>query len=166
MRDQAIRAAGAAAAVAYAALIGWLFVSQPATMAEFTGGLTSSIGAYGVDEVAFGDGLRFFHNDQFVEARSAFARADPAMRDGLTQFYVAYSYYRQGWGRLAHDDELYTQGLAAIDRAIAVANGGRITVNDDRLGMQSADELRAELVAGLTRDVSDLNPLRMFRERK
>lgn len=166
MRDRAIRAAGAATAVAYAALIAWLTVSQPRTMAEVTGSLTASIGVYRVDAVAFDDGLRFFRNDQFVEARAAFARADPAMRDPVTQFYTAYSYYRQGWGRLSHDDELYTQGLAALDRAIAIAPGGRIAVDDETLGIRSADELRAELSAGLTRELDDLNPFRVFRERK
>jgi hypothetical protein len=32
--------------------------------------------------------------------------------------------------------------------------------------MKSADELKAELEAGLRRDVSDLNPLRIFQGRK
>jgi hypothetical protein len=32
--------------------------------------------------------------------------------------------------------------------------------------LRSADELRAELQSGLTRDSSDLNPMRVFRERK
>lgn len=166
MRVRAIRAIGAVTAMAYAALIAWLVLSQPRTIAEVTGGLTASIGAYRVDEAGFADGLRFFRNDQFVEARAAFARADPAMRDARTQFYIAYSYYRQGWGRLSHDDELYTQGLAAIDRAIAVAPGGRIVVDDEMLGLRSADELRAELQAGLTRELEDFNPFRVLRERK
>ena len=74
MRDRAIRAAGAATAVAYAAFIGWLLLSQPRTMAEVTGGLTASVGVYRVDAVAFDDGLTFFRNDQFVEARAAFRR--------------------------------------------------------------------------------------------
>jgi hypothetical protein len=32
--------------------------------------------------------------------------------------------------------------------------------------IRTADELRAELEAGLRQDGSDLNPLRIFRERK
>jgi hypothetical protein len=39
-------------------------------------------------------------------------------------------------------------------------------VNDETLQMRSADELRTELEAGLTRDASDLNPLRLLQERK
>ena len=78
----------------------------------------------------------------------AFARADPALRDARTQFYIAYSYYRQGWGRLYHDDRLYTEGLDAIDRAMALAPGGRLVVDDPDLAMQTAEELKAELEAG------------------
>lgn len=166
MRDSAIRIVGAVAAGAYALFIGWVSVSQPRSMAEVTGGLTASIGAYRIDEVAFDDGLAFFRADKFVEARAAFARADPAMRDPLTQFYVAYSYYRQGWGRLSSDDDLFRQGIAAVDRARAVAPDGRIIVDDETLGLRTADELRAELEAGITREMSDFNPLRVLRERK
>jgi hypothetical protein len=96
----------------------------------------------------------------------AFARADPAVRDRRTQFYTAYSYYRQGWGRLYHDDQLYTEGLQAIDRAIALAPGSRLVVDDPDLQMHTAEELKAELEAGLRRDASDLNPMRLFEVRK
>lgn len=161
-----IRVAGLALTMVYAAVILWLYGSQPRTMAEVTGGLTSSIGAYRVDDQARADGLAFFRKDQFVEARAAFARADPARRDPAVQFYVAYSYYRQGWGRLYNDDALFKQGLEAVDRAIAVAPDNRIVVDDPDLGIRTADELRAELERGLTRDASDLNPLRLLRERK
>jgi hypothetical protein len=39
-------------------------------------------------------------------------------------------------------------------------------VDDPDLQMRSADELRAELEAGLERDASDFNPLRVLRPRK
>jgi hypothetical protein len=39
-------------------------------------------------------------------------------------------------------------------------------VDDERLGLRTADELRAELEAGLTREWSDLNPLRILEPRK
>jgi len=96
----------------------------------------------------------------------AFARADPAQRDARTQFYVAYSFYRQGWGRLYNDDRLFRQGVEAVDRAIAVAPGNRLYVEDDTLGLQSAEELKAELERGLRRDLSDLNPRRLVEPRK
>lgn len=161
-----IRIAGLVMTLAYGGLIVWLYGTQPQTMAEVTGGLTASIGAYTVDEQSRADGLAFFRNDQFVEARAAFDRADPARRDPTIQFYVAYCFYRQGWGRLYSDDALFKQGLEAVDRAISVAPGNRIVVDDPDLGLRSADELRAELQRGLTHELSDYNPLRIFRERK
>jgi tetratricopeptide (TPR) repeat protein len=161
-----VRAAGLALSLVYAGVIVWLYSAQPQTMAEVTGGLAAGIGAYRIDDRAFADGLAFFRKDQFEEARAAFERADPAQRDGRTQFYIAYSYYRQGWGRMYHDDELFKKGLERIDRAIAAAPDHRIVVDDENLGMRSADELKAELERGLRREAEDFNPLKLFRERK
>jgi hypothetical protein len=39
-------------------------------------------------------------------------------------------------------------------------------VDDEGLQMHSADELKAELEAGLRRDASDFNPARLVRPRK
>lgn len=108
----------------------------------------------------------FFRRDEFPAARAALERADPAQQDPRTQFYIAYSYYRQGWGRLYQDDALFAQGLETLTRAMARAPRGRIVVDDENLGMRSADELKAELEAGLRRDASDFNPLQIFRQRK
>ena len=166
MTHALVRGLGLVIVAIYAGFIAWLYAVQPRTMAEVRGGLSASVGAYRIDQVAFDDGLRFFHNDQFVEARAAFARADPATRDARTQFYVAYSYYRQGWNRTHHDDELFRAGLATINAAIAAAPGGRLVVEDPRLSMHQADELKAELEAGLTTDASDFDPRRFLRPRK
>jgi hypothetical protein len=135
-------------------------------VADITGGLAASVGAYAVDRQAFEDGLALFRRDAFEAARAAFTRADPAARDPRTQFYVAYSYYRQGWGRVYNDDALFAAGLEAVDRAIALAPGGRIVVDDADLQMKTADELKAEMEASLRRDAADLNPGRLFRGRK
>jgi hypothetical protein len=161
MRPSIVRAAGLGGTLLYAALIAWLYATQPQTVAEVTGGLTATIGAYRID-----DGLGYFRNDQFVESRAALTRADPAQRDARTQFYIAYTYYRQGWGRIYSDDALFKEGLQAVDRAIALAPGERLVVDDPQLGIDTADELRAELQRGLTRDASDLNPMRLFRPRR
>jgi hypothetical protein len=166
MRESVVRGGGVALAIVYATAIAWLFARQPQTIAQVTGGLAATVGAYRIDQQAFDDGLRFFRADQFVEARAAFARADAAERDARTQFYTAYSYYRQGWGRVYNDDALFTQGLKAVDKAIALAPGGRLVVDDQNLQMHSADELRAELQRGITREAADFNPLKLFRSRK
>ena len=166
MREQIVRAAGLAVAIAYAFAISWTYVRQPQTMAQVTGGLAAGIGAYRIDAQAFADGLAFFRKNQFVEARAAFARADPAGQDARTQFYAAYSYYREGWGRVYSDDVLFRAGLKRVDLAIALSPSGRLVVEDPELQMRSADELRAELEAGLRRDASDFNPRRVMRRRK
>jgi len=166
MGETTTRALGLMLVVAYATVIGWLFARQPQTIGQLTGGLTSVVGAYNIDDQAFTDALRFFRNDQFVEARLAFERADPAVRDARTQFYIAYSYYRQGWGRLYHDDRLYAEGLKAIDRAMALAPAGRLVVDDPTLGLHTGEEMKAELEAGQRRELSDFNPMRVFRARK
>lgn len=161
-----LRIGGLLASIAYATFVVWLYMSQPQTVAQVTGGMAAGIGAYSVDAQATADGLAFFRRDAFPEARAAFSRADPARRDARTQFYIAYSYYREGWGRVYNDDRLFHQGIEAVDRAIALAPNHRLVVNDPNLGMQSADELKAELERGVTRDASDFNPLKVFRSRK
>ena len=165
-REPLVRGIGLFASMAYAAAIGWLFVNQPQTVAQATGGLASIVGGYSIDQEAFADGLRFFRKDEFIEARSAFGRADPAERDARTQFYIAYAYYREGWGHIYDDRALFAKGLAAVDKAIALAPGGRIIVEDPDLGMRSGDELRAELQRGIDPGAAALNPLRVLRTRK
>lgn len=166
MHDGMVRGIGLTAAVVYASFIGWLYVQQPQSAAEMTGGLSASIGAYRVDPQAFEDGIAFFRAEQFAAARTAFERADPARQDARTQFYIAYSYYREGWGRVYQDNELFAQGLEAVNRAMALAPGGRIRIDDEDLQMRSGEELKAELDAGLRRDASDFNPARILRPRK
>ena len=166
MREEFVRGGGLVLTIAYASVIVWTYAQQPRTLSQVTGGLASTVGAYRVDQQAFADGLAFFRSDRFEEARAALSRADPAERDAVTRFYIAYSYYRQGWGRVYSDDELFAQGLKQVDLAIALAPAGRLVVDDPELQMHTADELRAELAAGLRRDASDFDPRRLFRERK
>lgn len=150
----------------YAAFIVWLYATGPATMAEVTGGVAAGFNAYRADEASFQQGLQLFRADKFEAARTAFDRSDPAKRDARVQFYVAYSYYRQGWGRFWSDDALFRKGLEALDRAVKADPSGRVAVNDGNLGMTTSDELRAELEDGIRRDASDYNPLRVTRKRK
>jgi hypothetical protein len=166
MKRTAVRALGLLVTALYAGFIAWVYANQPKTVEQLKGGIASTVGAYQIDRDSFNQGMQFFRNDRFEEARSAFARADPARLDATTQFYVAYSYYRQGWGRMYNDDALFEKGLEAVEHAIAVAPGGRLDVPDPSIDMRTADELRAELQRGLTRDASDLNPMRLLAKRK
>ena len=165
MSATALRVAGLVVTLLYAGAIVRVYVGQPATVPEVTGSLTSSLGAYRIDQARLDAGLRFFRQDQFVEARDALAQADPARRDPRVQFYVAYSYLRQGWGRLYSDDALYRAGKATLAHAREVAPGGTITVDDPSLKIHTAEELDAEFERGTRLELSDLNPTRLLRER-
>lgn len=149
----------------YAGVIVRVYVRQPASLPEVTGSLTASVGAYRVDQARFDAGLSFFRSGQYVEARDAFAQADPARQDPRAQFYVAYAYLRQGWGRVYADDALYRAGQAALVHARSLAPGGSIRIDDPDLRLRTSEELAAEFERGLTRELSDFNPARVFRER-
>jgi hypothetical protein len=157
--------AGLVLSLVYAAAIVRVYVRQPATLPEVTGSLTSSVGAYRIDQARFDTGLAYFRQDQFVEARDAFAQADPARQDATVQFYVAYAFLRQGWGRVYADDGLFRAGEATLAHARSLSPGGAIAVDDPNLRLHTAEEMAAEFQRGLTRDLSDLNPVRVFRER-
>jgi tetratricopeptide (TPR) repeat protein len=165
-RETLVRIAGFVVSVAAAGLLGWLLATQPPTMVDLRGGLAAGVGLYRIDQATFQEGLRYFRDDRFREARLAFARADPAARDATTQFYVAYSFYRQGWGRFYNDDTLFREALKALDRAVEVAPAGRVAVDDATLGLPASDALRAELERGLTFELSDLNPMRVTHKRQ
>ena len=57
-------------------------------------------------------------------------------------------------------------GLEAVDRAIALAPHGNLREDDPGLQMHTADELRAELQAGVRREWSNMSPLGFFKARK
>jgi hypothetical protein len=166
MRESVVRGFGLTVSLAGAAGVVWVYMTQPQTMAQVSGGLSAIVGAYTIDQQSFDDGLRFFRAGRYPEARAALGRADRAQRDARTQFYIAYAFYREGWGRVYNDDRLFRQGLAAVDLAITLAPNGRLVVDDPDLQMHSADELRAELQRGLSVEAADFNPLRVFGKRK
>lgn len=166
MRHRLIQWVGIAWTLLYAALVVWLYAAAPQSIAEVTTQASVAAGTYEVDRARFDAGRELFLREQYRAARGEWERADPARRDARTQFYVAYSFYREGWGRVYNDDALFRQGLEAANLAISLANGGPLTVEDTELKMQTAAELKAELESGLERTSDDFNPFKVFRERK
>jgi tetratricopeptide (TPR) repeat protein len=166
MRHRLIQWGGIAWTILYAALVVWLYAAAPQSMAEVRTQASVAAGTYEVDRARFDAARELFRREQYAAARVEWERADPARRDPRTQFYVAYSFYRQGWGRVYSDDALYRQGLDTIDRAIALSPDAPLNVEDPELKIHSAAELRAEFEHGLERTADDFNPLKVFRERK
>ena len=164
MKDKYILVLSIVLVVAGLVLVVFLYSTEPRTFAEVTTRGQVVLGTYEVDQTLFDKGLANFDRDEFVAARAAFERADPERRDARTQFYIAYAYYRQGWGRFSNDDDLFKSGLEAVNRSIAADPNFRST--DQGLGLRSPVELRNELEEGLKITASDFNPMRLTRERK
>jgi hypothetical protein len=165
MRTALVQALGIAITVAYGAFVTWLYATQPRTFQEVAAGAQVAAGVYEVDPGRFRQGLELFRREQFRAARDEWSRADPVQRDPRTQFYIAYSFYREGWGRFHHNDALYRQGLEAVERAIALSQGTYV-VDDPSLPMRTAAELKAELQKGIEKTWSDFNPMRALEPRK
>jgi tetratricopeptide (TPR) repeat protein len=166
MRTTLAQVLGIVATLSYGALIAWLYATQPRSLEEVRTGAQVAAGTYQVDQARFQSGLALFRRGDYRAARDEWGRADPAQRDARTQFYLAYAYYREGWGRFHHDDALYRQGLDAVRRALALSPQGTLRAADADLKLQTPAELKAELERGLELTMSDLNPLRVLEERK
>ena len=122
-------------------------------------------GTYQVDQQKFGRGVTYFRTGDYANSRAEFDEADPEKRDGKTQFYIAYCFYRQGWGRFSSDDELFKRGMEAADRAQTLL-GAEFVSDDDDLKLKTPAALRNELEDGLRVTPDDFNPLRALNERK
>jgi hypothetical protein len=147
-------------------LIIWIYATEPRTFHEVATGAQVAAGTYEIDQARFDSALALFRHEQFRAARDEWEHADPAHRDARTQFYIAYAFYREGWGRLYSDDALFKQGLEAITRAINLSPNGTLNVDDPDLQMHTAAELKSELEQGTERTISDFNPLKVLRTRK
>ena len=165
MQSRIIQLAGLAFTIAYAAFIVWTYATEPRTFKEVTTSAEVAAGTYEINQEKFNSGLALFRREQFRAARDQWQSADPAQSDPTTQFYIAYSFYREGWGRVYYDQDLFKQGLDAVSRAIALSPTP-LTVDDENLQMHTAAELKAELEQGTERSLGDVNPLKVLRTRK
>jgi len=156
---------GLVLSVLYAVAIIWLYATEPRTFREVAIGAQVAAGTYQVDQEKFNTALALFRREQFRAARDEWQRADSAQSDPKTQFYIGYSFYREGWGRVYNDQTLFKQGLEAVDRAIALSPT-TLTVDDQNLQLHTAAELKTELEQGIERSWADVNPLKVLRTRK
>ena len=156
-------------------LIVWLYVAAPKSLTELPSKAQSTIdraatttqiltNTYEIDQTKFNDGLEAFRADNFVAARDNFAKADAEKRDAKTQFYTAYSFYRQGFGKIYNDDALFKQGLEYTNQVILLDKNFKS--DDANLQMQTPAELKNELEEGLKITAGDFNPLKVLRARK
>ena len=166
MQPRFIQIAGIIWTLLYAGVIVWLYATEPRSFKEVATGAQVATGTYQVDQQKFEAALALFRREQFRAARDEWLGADPAQKDPRTQFYIGYACYREGWGRVYYDNALFKQGVEAVNRAISLAPHGVLIVDDPNLQMHSAAELKAELEQGTETGWKDLNPLKLFRQRK
>jgi tetratricopeptide (TPR) repeat protein len=165
MQQRFIQIIGLVLSAIYATAIIWIYATEPRSFREVATVAQVAAGTYQVDQEKFTAALTLFRRDQFRAARDEWQRADSAQSDPKTQFYIAYSFYREGWGRVYYDQDLFKQGLEAVNRAIALSPTP-LTVDDENLQMHTAAELKAELEQGTERSWGDVNPLKILRTRK
>ena len=166
MQSRIIQISGLTLTIAYAVFIVWIYATEPRTFNEVATSAEVAAGTYQINQEKFNAALDLFRREQFRAARDEWQRADPAQGDARTQFYIAYSFYREGWGRLYNDQQLFKQGLEAVNRALGLASVSPFTVDDQNLAMHSPAELKVELEQGTERSWSDVNPLKVLRTRK
>lgn len=166
MQQRIIQVSGLVWTLIYASFIVWIYATEPRSFKEVATNSQVAAGTYEINPERFNNGLALFRRDQFRAARDEWAAADPAQKDPRTQFYVAYAWYREGWGRVYYDNAFFKQGLEAVNRAISLAPNGMLTVDDPDLQMHTAAELKTELEQGTETSWKDLNPLKLFRQRK
>ena len=175
MNEKNIQISGIFVAAFYAFFIAWLYIAEPKSLDELpakaqttidnvTTKTQVAIGTYEVDRAKFDEGLKAFRADNFIVARDNFERADTEKRDAKTQFYVAYSYYRQGFGKISNDDVLFKQGSEQTNRVIAL--DASYKSDDANLQLKTPIELKNEFEEGLKVTAGDFNPFKVLRERK
>lgn len=175
MKEKYIQALGILMTALYAVFVVFLYWAEPKTLEEVSTKAKTTIenvstkgqviiGTYEIDQAKFDEGLAAFRQDNFLVARDRFEKADPEKRDAKVQYYVAYSYYRQGWGRVSNDDTLFKQGLDQVNKVILL--DGDFRTADDNLQIKTPVELKNEFEEGLKVTAGDFNPLKVFNERK
>ena len=175
MKEKYIQILGIAVTAVYGIFVVFLYATEPRSLEELTTKAVETVqnaatkgqvitGTYEVDRAKFGEGLAAFRQENYPLARDAFAKADPERRDPNVQFYIAYSFYRQGWGRVTNDDALFRQALETLERVTFLDKDFRST--DQNLMLRTPAELKNELEEGLRVTADDFNPLKVLRERK
>ncbi len=175
MKEKHIQVLGIALTLFYGVFVVWLYWAAPKNIGEVSTKAKETVekatstaqvitNTYEVDKAKFAEGLKAFRQHNFVLARDLFERADTEKRDANTRFYIAYTFYRQGWGRFSNDDELFQKGLEQVTLARKLDKDFRS--KDSDLKLQTPVELQNEIKEGLRVTAGDFNPLKLARERK
>jgi isopenicillin N synthase-like dioxygenase len=161
MKEKHIQIFSIVLSIIYAIFIVWIYAYEPKSFNEAVTKATVTVGTYQIDKAKFDEGLRLFRAENYPAARELFNQADSEKRDSRTQFYLAYSFYRQGWGRISNNNQLFQAGLETLNRVEPT-----FKADDENLQLKTPAELRNEFAEGIKVTADDFNPLKVLRERK
>ena len=175
MKEKYIQILGIAVMAGYGLFVAFLYAAEPRSLEDLTAKAVETVqnaatkgqvitGTYEIDRAKLDQGLAAFRQENYPLARDAFAKADPERRDANVQFYIAYSFYRQGWGRVTNDDAMFRHALETLERVAFINKDFRSA--DPDLMLRTPAELKNELEEGLRVTADDFNPLKVLRERK
>jgi hypothetical protein len=102
-----VQITGLVIALLYGLGVIWLYVRQPRSLQELKTQVAVEANVYRIKQENFDEGVKQFNNGQYKIAIEQFEIADSAQGDPATQFYIAYSYYLLGRGKLYDDDLMF-----------------------------------------------------------
>jgi tetratricopeptide (TPR) repeat protein len=149
----------------YGFIIVWLYVHQPQSLSELKVQASVQANVYHVNEPNFDEAIKEFDSGDYNSAIGQFKLADPAQKDPASQYYVAYSYYLLGRGRIFNDEDMFNKAIEAVNRCLDNAPDHIFQLDRADLEIKNADTLRQKLVEGLKHTLPSLNPLNWFNKK-
>jgi len=160
-----IQITGLVITIIYASFIAWLYVRRPASLAELKTQAIVQANVYHINQPNFDEAMKDFDACDYNSAVGQLNLADPAQKDSTTQYYIAYSYYLLGRGRIFNDEDLFNKAIEADIRCLDNTPNHIFEIDRADLEIKNADTLRQKLIYGLKHTTSSLNPLNWFKKR-
>src|SRR5262249_9180990 len=113
-----IEVLGLATSVLYASFIVWVYARRPQSLAELKTQASIQANVYHINQQNFDEAIKEFDTGDYNSAIGQLKLADPAQKDPTSQYYIAYSYYLLGRGRIFNDEDMFNRAIEAIDRCL------------------------------------------------
>jgi len=156
---------GLVIAILYGSVIVWVYARRPQSFGELKTQASIQANVYSINQQNFDEALKQFNTGDYNSAIGQFRLADPAQADPASQYYIAYSYYLLGRGRIFNDEDLFKKAIEAVDRCLDNAPNHIFEIDRSDLEIKNADTLHQKLSDGLKHTMPSLNPLNWFNKK-
>jgi hypothetical protein len=163
---RAIQVAGLVVTILYGSFIVWVYARRPQTLAELKTQASIQASVYHINQQNFDEAIKEFNGADYNSAIGQLKLADPAQQDPPSQYYIAYSYYLLGRGRIFNDEDMFNNAIKAVDRCLDNAPNHIFEIDRSDLEIKNADTLRQKLIDGLKHTMPNLNPLNWFGQKQ